>query len=392
MRDFETIDAAVPSTRRFRGRNRFFVLAALAGLLLVSGCSPREKPDRTAGTVPVKTATAVQKDVPVEIRTTGIAEAFAVINVTSRVDGQVVRVHFHEGQEVKKGEFLFTIDERPFAVALKAAQSNLQRDRVKLEQALKDTMRYKDLARRDYVTRTQYEQAATDAEALKAVVMADEASVDSATLNLSFCRITAPMDGRAGSLLINEGNLVKANDTRPLVVLHQLRPIYVKFSVPEQYLGQIRSQMSSDPLRMLVTAPGQDGAVRQGRLVFLENSVNVSTGTIALKGRFENERSSLWPGQFLNVVLVLGHRRDAVVIPSQAIQKGQQESTVFVVSADGTASLRKVTPGIRLDGETLVEQGLDPGETVVVDGQLRLFPGAKVAVKKEAPSTGASET
>jgi multidrug efflux system membrane fusion protein len=370
-----------------RRLNPFWLALAL---MLLFGCTPQEKTQKAVAAVPVTTAQVVEKDVPVLIQTTGTADAYAVVNVTSRVDGQLVKVHFKEGQEVKKGELLFTIDDRPFVVALDAAESNLQKDRVRLDKANRDALRNGELAKKDYITRDQYEQALTDAQALKATVAADKAAVENARLNLSYCTIAAPIDARAGSLRIDSGNLVKANDTRPLVVLQQIRPMFVKFSIPEQYLSQIRSQMAKGPLVVTVSVPGSDALVRRGRLAFMENSVDIATGTIALKAVFDNTDSGLWPGQFLNVVLVLGHRPKALVIPTQAIQKGQQGASVFVVDSHLRVSVRQIEPGLQYDGSTVVEKGLKAGETVVVDGQIRLFPGAKVAVKDPFLSSGAA--
>ena len=354
---------------------------------LVHGCSEKDQ-SRPRPDVPVKTAIVIQKDVPVEVTANGTVQAYSVVNITSRVDGQVMKIHLQEGQEVKKGQLLFSIDDRPFQAVLEAAQSNLARDRIKLGKAQKDARRYADLFKKDYVTKSQAEQAQTDAESLEAVVKGDEAALENARLNVSFCRIVSPITGRAGSILINEGNLVKANDSKPLMVINQVQPIYVEFSVPEQRLQEIQSQMAIHDLDVLAAAPGKRNETKKGRLTFLDNTIDPNTGVIRLKATFENKDNSLWPGRFVNVVLLLGMRPQAIVVPSAAIQMGQEGSYVFIVKNDLTVELRDVTSGAQMDDQTVIEKGLIAGETVVTDGQLMLFPGAKVTLKNDTQSTG----
>jgi multidrug efflux system membrane fusion protein len=354
---------------------------------LVHGCSKNEQ-SRPRPDVPVKTAIVIQKDVPVEVAANGTVQAYSVVNITSRVDGQVMKIHLQEGQEVKKGQLLFSIDDRPFQAILEAAQSNLARDRIKLEKAQKDARRYADLFKKDYVTKSQAEQTQTDAESLEAVVKGDEAALENARLNVSFCRIVSPITGRAGSILINEGNLVKANDSKPLMVINQVQPIYVEFSVPEQRLQEIQSQMAIHDLEVLAAAPGRRNETKKGRLTFLDNTIDPNTGVIRLKATFDNKDNSLWPGRFVNVVLLLGMRPQAIVVPSAAIQMGQEGSYVFIVKNDLTVELRDVTSGAQMDDQTVIEKGLIAGETVVTDGQLMLFPGAKVTLKNDTQPTG----
>jgi multidrug efflux system membrane fusion protein len=354
---------------------------------LVHGCSKKEQ-SRPRPEVPVKTAIVIQKDVPVEVAANGTVQAYSVVNITSRVDGQVMKIHLQEGQEVKKGQLLFSIDDRPFQAILEAAQSNLARDRIKLEKAQKDARRYADLFKKDYVTKSQAEQAQTDAESLEAVVKGDEAALENARLNVSFCRIVSPITGRAGSILINEGNLVKANDSKPLMVINQVQPIYVEFSVPEQRLQEIQSQMAIHDLEVLAATPGKRNETKKGRLTFLDNTIDPNTGVIRLKATFDNKDNSLWPGRFVNAVLLLGMRPQAIVVPSAAIQMGQEGSYVFIVKNDLTVELRDVTAGAQMDDQTVIEKGLIAGETVVTDGQLMLFPGAKVMLKNDTQSTG----
>ncbi len=371
----------------FQGFGRIVPVLLLALAVLTGGCSKKDEKKPSAA-VPVKTATVIQKDIPVEVTANGTVEAYSVVNVTSRVDGQVMQVHLKEGQEVQKGQLLFNIDERPYQAMLEEAQSNLERDRVNFEMAEKDAKRYADLLTKDYVTKSDAEQAQTNAESLKAVVKADEAALESARLNLAYCRIFSPITGRAGAILINEGNLVKAGDTNPLMVINQVQPIFVGFSVPEQFLPEIQHQMAIQPLKVLAAAPEKQHENREGRLTFVDNTINPSTGTISLKATFENRDNGLWPGQFLNVVLVLGMRSGAIVVPSAAVQMGQQGEYVFVVKNDLTVESRNVTAGPRINDETVIEKGLSAGETVVTDGQLRLFPGAKVVLKNDEQSGG----
>jgi multidrug efflux system membrane fusion protein len=355
-----------------------FLPAVLA--VLVS-CSDKEQ-NKPVPDVPVKAAAAVSKDMPDEITAVGTVEAYAMVNITSRVDGQVVKIHIREGQDVSLGQLLINIDERPYQALLETALAALARDRVRLEKAKKDAARYAELLQKDYVTRNQAEQAQADAEALEAVVRGDEAAAENARLNVSYCRITAPISGRAGALLVDEGNLIKANETtRPLLVINQIQPVYVRFAVPEQRLPDIREQSSARELAVTARPAGKPGDAREGKLVFLDNAVDPKTGTIDLKAVFENSDSGLWPGQFVNAVLTIGLLPRAVVVPSEAVQMGQKGNFVFVVKGDMTAEIRSVTVAVQAGPETVVGEGLAPGEQVVTDGQLRLTPGARVVIK-----------
>ncbi len=358
-----------------------------AVLVLAAGCSEREQPKPNPA-VSVKTAPALEKDVPIEISANGTVEAFSVVNITSRVDGQVMKVHLKEGQMVEKGQAIVSIDDRPYQAQREAAEAALARDKIRLEKAGKDAERYAELVQKDYVTKAQYEQVIADAEALKAVVSGDEAALQNARINVDYCSITAPIAGRVGSILINEGNLVKANDAKPLMVIHQVEPVLVRFSVPEQRLGEIQNRMSQEDLKVLVSTPGKRNEPKEGRLTFLDNTINPNTGTITLKATLANADSRLWPGQFVNVVLLLGLQPKAVVIPAEAIQIGQQDNFVFVVKSDLTVESRPVSPGTRSDHQTVIAKGLSAGEIVVTDGQLKLTPGAKVVLQNEAPAEG----
>ena len=374
---------------RPRALAALWTLAALA--LAIAACDPSgaKHADRRTD-VPVRTAAAVQKDVALEVAAVGTVEAFAVVNVTSRIDGQLMRVHFAEGQSVKRGQLLFSIDDRPYRTALDQARANLEQDRIRSANAAADARRYAELVAKDYVTRSQYEKAQAEAEALAAAVKADLAAVAKAELNLAYCRITAPIAGRTGSLLVDEGNLVKANDSRALVVLHQIQPIYVRFAVPEAHLAAIQRVMAAGRPAVRAAPPGAaKGDHRLGQLSFVDNRVDPATGTIGLKATFENADSGLWPGQFVNVALVLGTHRNAVVVPSGAVQMGQQGDYVFALNPDRTVTTRPVTAGMRTNGETVIDEGLTAGETVVTDGHLRLYPGARV--KMEGPAAASQK-
>jgi multidrug efflux system membrane fusion protein len=392
----------------------------IIGLFLLSSCSG-EKKERPVVALPVEVAPVVQKTVPVQLRIIGNVQAYSTVTLKSRVPGQIMRVYFTEGQDVTKGELLFMIDPRPFEAALKQAEANLERDLAHVKQAESnlvrdmaqeknakaDTDRYRMLFEKGVVARQQYDKFRTDWEALvatveadraakanaEATVLADRAALENAKLQLSYCSIHSPLEGRTGSLIVQEGNIIKENDAN-LVVINQINPICVSFSVPEQYLGDMKKYMRAGTLKVEAIVPNNEGAPHQGFISFVDNAVDTGTGTIKLKGTFTNKDRRLWPGQFVNVVLTLTQVPNATVVPFQAIQTGQQGQYVFVVKTDHTVETRSIVSGFTLDNETVVQKGLQPGEIVVTDGQLRLYPGAKVenntsdpatATKKQAP-------
>jgi len=329
----------------------------------------------------VAAALAVRKDVPVQLRAIGAAEAHAAVIVKTMVNGQIEKVGFREGQDVRKGDLLFTIDPRPYEAALKMSEATLVKDLALKENAEKDVKRYAYLIEKDLVPRQQFDQVVSNAAALAATVRADNAVVENSRVQLSYCFIRSPIDGRTGSLLVKEGNVVKANDT-VLVSINKIAPIYVAFSVPEQYLADIRKYRESGTLAVEAVIPGQEDKPVRGTLTFIGNSVDNTTGTIPLKGTFANGDRRLWPGQFINVTLTLATRRGAVVVPTPAVQTGQQGQYVFVVKPDLSVEARPVVAGQAAGGETVVEKGVQAGERVVTDGQLRLVPGARVEIKK----------
>lgn len=331
--------------------------------------------------VPVLAANAVKQDVPVTVRAIGNVEAFSTVSVKSMVAGQIMRVYFKEGQDVRKGGRLFLIDPRPGQEALRQAEANLAKDEAQEKNAESEAVRYGELYKKGMVSREQYEQFGAAAETMKATVNADRAAVENARVSLGYTLITSPIDGRTGNLNVQEGNIVKSNDTPYLVTINQVTPIYVTFSVPQQFLPDIKKYMAAGPLAVTAAPQGGDAVPAEGRLTFVDNAVDLTTGTIKLKGTFKNSDRRLWPGQFVEVTLRLTTLPSAVVVPSQAVQTGQKGQYVFVIKPDGSVEDRPVTTGIALKGATVVDKGVMAGERVVTDGQLRLVPGAKVEVR-----------
>lgn len=329
---------------------------------------------------PVVTGTVQRQTVPLVLKAIGRVEPIATVAVRARVAGELTRVWFTEGQAVNKGQTLFTIDPRPYQAAVAEAEARLSRNRALLKKAEADETRYAGLVAKDYVTREQYDQVVTTVAATKAQIAADEAAVEMARLNLSFCTITAPVAGRTGTVSIKLGNLVRANDERAMVTINQTRPIYVAFSVPAQYLGAVQAR-PRDGLAVSAAVAERPGDALTGRLSFIDNIVDPSTNTVQLKGTFANEAEMLWPGQFVTVALNLGDERDRVVAPAQAVQTGQQGPYVFVVGDEGTAELRPVRVNRHDEVLAVIDSGLAGGETVVVEGHLRVVPGGKVAAR-----------
>jgi multidrug efflux system membrane fusion protein len=333
---------------------------------------------------PVIASTVVQKTVPVQIRVIGNVEAYSTVSVKSQIGGILTNVHFKEGQDVNKGDLLFTIDPRPYEATLRQAEANLEKDTAQLENAREEVRRYAELVKKGYVAQEQYDQIRTNAASFDAIVNADRAVVENARLQLKYCYLYSPITGRTGNLFANEGNLIKANADNPMVVVNQIQPIYVTFSAAEQYLPEIKKYMSSG--KVLVKAfitKGEDNP-EEGILTFVDNTVDVATGTIKLKATFANKGKRLWPGQFVDIVMILTTQPNALVIPSQAIQTGQKGQYVFVIKNDLSVEDRPITVGRTLNSETVVEKGLQAGEKVVTDGQLRLVPGAKIEIKNKA--------
>ncbi len=329
------------------------------------------------------------KTVPMQVQAVGRVLPYATVSVKSRVDGLVTAVHFKDGQFVKAGQLLFSLDRTPYEAQLQQAQANRAKDQAQLENARKQVERNAAVVAKGYVSKEQYDQAVATAAALTATVKADEAAIETTQLQVQYCSIVAPITGRAGAVQVDVGNLVKANDPASvLVVINQVQPIYTSFYVPENILPEIRQYMASGPLAAEAIVPGHENAPVRGQLTFLSNTVTMSSGTIELRATLANENLWLWPGQYANVVLTLTTLPNAVVVPSQAVQTGQKGQYVYVVRPDMTAEYRPVTMGQTVGNETVIAQGVQPGENVVTDGQLRLSDGASVRIVP--PITGAT--
>lgn len=339
---------------------------------------------RSGAVVPVVAVTATQKAVPLQIRAVGNVEAFSTVAVKSQVTGVLLRAHFKEGQDVAKGQHLFTIDPRPLEAALKQAEANLARDSAQLRNLQEQVRRYAELVEKQYVSREQYDQIKTNADAAAAVVDADKAAVENAKVQLSYCYIYSPVNGRVGSLLVNEGNLVRVNDGSPLVVINQINPINVTFAVPEQNLADLRRHMAAGRLKVDASFQSDENRPEEGLLAFVDNAVDRSTGTVKLKAEFANRERRLWPGQFVNVALTLTTQPNAVVIPSEAIQVGQEGQHVFVIKDDNRVEMRPVTLARTNGGEAVIAKGLSAGEQIVREGQFLLGPGSRIEVKDSA--------
>jgi multidrug efflux system membrane fusion protein len=374
---------------RMKGHSHSFFTGILGLLLLTlfsSGCSDEKSKRPVSAPIPVIVSTAIQKTVPVQLRAIGNVQAYSTVTVKSKVGGELVRVHFTEGQDVKKGDLLFTIDPRSYEAALKQAEANLERDLAQAKHAREDARRYESLIQRGVVPQQQYDKFRTDADALEATVLADRAAVENAKIQLGYCSIRSPIEGRTGSLIVQQGNHIKAEDVS-LVVINQIVPIDLAFSVPEQFLSEIKKHMTWGKLQVEALVPMNEERPERGVITFIDNAVDTNTGTIRLKGTFANRERKLWPGQFVNVVLTLTTEPNAIVVPSQAIQTGQEGQYIFVVREDLTVESRPVVTGRSGSNETVVKKGLNADEKVVTDGQVRLYPGAKVEIKTPDSAT-----
>ena len=354
--------------------------AVLVTLAVVTACGGGQEQRRAQPAVPVTVAKVVEKTVPITFRAIGHVEPMATVAIKARIGGELQKVWFTEGQSVAQGATLVTIDPRQYQAALRLAEAQLARDKALLEKAEADTRRYAGLVKQDFVTKEQYDQITSTAAALRAAVEADQANLDNARLQVAYCTITAPIEGRTGNLNVKVGNLVKADDTNPLVTVNQIRPIFATFSVPAQLLPQL-TKHNGNRIAVVATLPQNSGAPEAGELSFVDNAVDTATGTILLKATFANRDERLWPGQFVDVVVTLGEEPNRIVAPAPAVQTSQQGQYVFVVKSDDTVELRPVKVGRIDEVEAVIDTGLTAGETVVTDGQLRLVPGAKVEIK-----------
>jgi membrane fusion protein, multidrug efflux system len=355
-------------------------LVRVAGLVILASCGTKA-PER-APTIPVAVSQAVRIDAPAVVAANGVAEPVQTVAVEAQVGGTLTEVSFQEGDEVSEGQVLFRIDPRPFEAALRQAQAALARDHAQAQNAQRDAERYKALVAKDYVTQSQAEQAQAQAASMTATLQSDSAAVENARLNLGYTTIRAPISGRTGSVLVRRGNLVKPNGG-PLLVINQLQPILVRFPVTGRDFLALRRRAAMGPVPVRVTASDSTVLPEQGSLTFLDNAVDSLTGTVTAKARFTNSSRALWPGEYVRVAVQLDVRNGAVAVPTTAVQNGQEGSYVYVVDTDRNAHVRTVTVGQPVGDLTVIEHGLEPGEQVVVDGQSRLVPGAKVEAKPQ---------
>jgi membrane fusion protein, multidrug efflux system len=350
-------------------------------MLVAGGCTQHVAARPDVPVIPVMAAKAETKAMPIELHEIGTGEAYSTVSVESQVAGIVSSVHYTQGQFVKKGDLLVSLDDRPFVAALDVAQANLAKDRANAELANTEAERYVKLFQAGVVPKEQLDQQVASAAAQKSAVQADEAAVKTAQLNVSYCSIYATIDGQTGSQLVYPGTVVKANDVPVLVVINQISPIYVDFSVPQQYLDQIKSYMKHEKLPVEAAISDNSGP-EPGYLTFVNNAVDATTGTILLKGTFANRDRRLWPGEFVNVVLRLAEEKNATVVPAQAVMNGQGGDYLFVIKPDMTVEPRTVKVSRTVNGESVIDGGgVKPGEMVVTDGQLRLTSGTKVRIK-----------
>ncbi len=353
---------------------------ALASLLASCSRSNNGNTQRQSAAVPVLAVQAVAKNVPVELKAIGTVRAYSLVSIRSQITGPITEVHFEEGQEVKAGDPLFTIDPRPYEAALNQARANLERDLAQMISARLEFERTSNLFESKIAAQQDYDTADASFQASVATVAADRAAVTNAQVNLGYTAIRSPIDGRTGNFIVKNGNVVKAPDD-VLLTVTQLHPIYVAFAVPEQNLSMVRRESQQATLAVEAVAPGETNHPVLGDLTFINSMVDTNTGTILLKATFANTNNVLWPGQFVQVSLTLSNLVNAVVIPSQAVQTGQQGEFVFMVKSDQTVEARPIVTGITYDGWIVIVSGIKAGETVVTDGQLRLTPGAKISIK-----------
>ena len=375
-------------------RLRSRILPSLSALILLSltfsSCTSEKTQASPGGPriIPVTVAQADRRDVPVIITAIGNVTPLQTVQVKSMVTAQIMKVHFTVGQDIQKGQLLFTLDPRSFEADLAKAQGQLARDKAAAVNARTSRERFQALLKEGVVAQQQYDEMESNSAQFDAAVQADNAAVEAAKVNLQYTKIYSPIAGRAGDVLVHEGNLIKANDVA-MVVINQISPIYADFSLPEKYLADVKKYLASGTLKVIATLPDSSSPLAQGKVAFIDNAVDRATGTINMKAEFTNQQRSLWPGQFVNINLQLTTEKNATVIPTQAVQNGQQGSFVFVVKSDKTVESRNVDLGPTNDGIVVIHKGVEAGETVVTDGQVRIVPGSTVDWKSgEAPRQG----
>ena len=372
----------------FENQRLSTLLLPFVAVLLGVGCTNKAAVGGGSGgrpPAPVVVASVEQRDIPLQIRAIGNVEAYQTVQIRSQVNGQIQKIFFREGDDVREGQLLFQLDKRPFQADLEKAVGQMKHDQAQAENSRIQEERYSSLEKQGIVSHEQAGQLSAQAKADASAVDADKAVIDAARVQLQYTDILAPINARAGTLMINLGNLVKANDTPYLVQLNQVTPIYVTFFVPESNLDRVRQHSSSGELRVLAYPKGQPDSPAEGRLTFIDNGIDTTTGMFKLKATFPNKDRRLWPGQFVDVALELSTQKSAIVVPTRAIQTGQQGEYVYVVRTDSTAEWRPVkTAGVYQD-LTVISEGLNAGERVIVNGQLRVAPNAKVVVQSTVP-------
>jgi len=379
------------SAKRYLSMKRVIMAVAFLALLAAGGIAYQTfvlkaaEPPRTAQNaapaVPVLIAPATRKAMPVRLDAIGTVQPIATVAVKSRVDGQIAEVKISDGQAVKTGDVLFILDTRAASAQLMQAEAALAKDRAQLENAKRDVARFKPLTEKEFVSRQQFDTAQTNAAALEATLLADQATVDNFKVQLSYYTIRSPMDGRVGTIGLKTGNAVKAQDTISLVTINQIKPIYASYAVPQRELPGVRAAMSGGTVPVQATVPGDPGPPITGKIFFFDNQIDPTTGTISLKAIFDNADERLWPGEFVNVSTTLRVDPDAIVVPASAVQVGQTGSFVYVVKADNTVEFRPVTVSRTINNESVITKGLNGDERVVTDGQLRLTNGSRVEIR-----------
>jgi membrane fusion protein, multidrug efflux system len=375
---------ALVKTLKMRTENISHLLPSLVLAAGLAGCSAKNdvqaaKPLQAPG-APVTVATVASRTMPVAVQAIGNVEAISTVSIKAQISGQLVQVNFKEGDFVRKGQLLFSIERPPFEAALRQAEGTVAKDEAQALNARLDAERYQGLGREGVVSKQQVDAALAASNAMQATVAADKAAVETAKINLEYTKIFSPIDGRTGSVGVKEGNLVKANDVPILVTINQIEPIYVTFSIPEQQLAELKRYSAQKGLKVDAVPQGSSQQFA-GQLTFIDNSVDPTTGTIKLKATFDNRQHVLWPGQYVDVNLTLKSQSNAIVVPTAALQTSQQGTYVYVVNQDMTTQPQAVKVAWTVGDETVIASGLQPGQRVVTDGQLRLTPGARVEIK-----------
>jgi multidrug efflux system membrane fusion protein len=374
----------------------YFLALALIATVAVAACSDSQavqpQPDAPAAppAVPVTATAVVTKAMPVEVSVIGSVEAYSTVAVRSQITGELTSVNFQQGDDVTAGQELFVLDRRPLEGALQQASATLERDTAQAANAKAIMQRYEELTQRGIVAREQRDTARTAVAALEATLAADRAAVENAKVQLQYATIRAPISGRTGALMVNAGNLVRANDQTPLVTINQVTPIYVSFAIPEGSLSELRRYMAMGTISVEARPATGDSPGATGRITFVDNAVDQTTGTIKIKGTFANENRALWPGQAVNVTVRLTTEREAIVVPSVAVQTGPDGFYVYVVKPDETVELRPVTVARVAGSETVLKDGVVAGDTIVTNGHLRLVPGSRVSVRDAAGAKAGS--